>query len=283
MRNKKPFLGIFLFGLMFLVACGTTNMSDLDMEKSALGELQSSIGDVSTHHESAFDMTGAFNEGLSEKTEYGKETDKWFDTGFVISAGKKLPGERVTIQLTQHPDDLKLRYQLTERNDSLEKIDLIEEEISSSHSFEVHLPDKEGVLYLLSVEVIDENDQVEDTLLSLVGVPLQSMNAKLYTDKDTYQPNNTVTLLLENFGPTELFFGTEYFIEKYENTEWHRITFDGLDFDDVGITLKAKDIYEQSISLPELPQGDYRIVKNITSEGTELEATLATEFQISGT
>ncbi|MFT4414333.1 immunoglobulin-like domain-containing protein [Fredinandcohnia humi] len=276
--KKNAVIVLLFFGLLLLVAC--KSQSSWTLKASEFDELPNSIGNISTQHDSPFDFSGAFNEGIAEKTEYENPTEKWFLTGFSISAGNHLPGEEVQIQLEQHPDDLIIRYQLTERNASLEKINLVKEEVNTNHQFKTNLPDKEGALYLLSAEVLDKNEQVEDTLLSLVGVPLQSMNAKLYTDKEAYHPNDTVLLQLENFGPTNLSFGAPYFLERFENNKWQRLLFENKGFESIGITLEPNNIYEQSVDLPNLPQGKYRIVKSFNGEGTELDATLATNFKV---
>jgi len=266
--------------MLIVVLLSTACAPMMEKQISEFDRLPSSIGDTTVRHEPPFDLPVAFNEGLAEKTEYGEKTDKWFETGISMSAGKALPGEEVFFRLDRRSGGLTFRYRLTERNAALENIGVIKEEVTSSASFSADLPDKEGALYLLSAEALNENGEVEDTLLSLIEVPTQSVNARLYTDKEVYRGRDEMTLHLENFGPTALSFGTEYTIERFENDEWHTLRSNQV-FPAIGLAAKPGDIYKDTIRLPDLPAGDYRIVKQMRGDGTEIEAALAAYFQVS--
>ncbi|MFD0670027.1 immunoglobulin-like domain-containing protein [Cohnella sp. GCM10027633] len=249
--------------------------------KSEYNELPSSVGDTSKLHDPPFVLPLNFNEGLEHRTEYGERTNRWLGSGFAIASGKVLPGEEISVYIYRVPGDRTIRFQLTERNANLEKISLLKEEISLTGTFTANLPDKDGALYLLSAEVVNERGEVEDTLLSLIEVPPQALNAQLTTDKPEYEGSDVVLLKLENFGPTELFFGSSYQIERYEKNEWQTLTYNALVlFDMAGYTLKPGQNTIYKITLPGLPAGIYRIVKSFDGKGTQLEATLAAPFQI---
>src|SRR5699024_7705715 len=128
-----------------------------------------------------------------------------------------------------------------------------EEEIYSNQ-----LPDKENVAYLLSMEVLDQHGQVEDTLVGVLYVPFPEMNAKLTTDKEVYQRSDEqATIILENFGPTFLSLGKSYSIEKKVENEWKVVPLD-LAFEEIGIFLDPADAYEQTMDLKPLTSGEYR-------------------------
>lgn len=243
-------------------------------------ELPSSTGDVTTQHAPPFTLPINFNEDLAHRTGYVEGTNKWFRTGFSISAGKLQPAEKVIVHFRQGTADLNYRYRLTELNNSLEPIGLLKEEITSNRTFHADLPDEEGALYLLSAEVLNDNDEAEDTLLSLIEVPLQAMNAQLYTDREAYRGLDTLELQLENFGPTVLEHGAMYKIEQYENNVWRTLVFENLAFNAIGYRLNSNDTFVQPIKLPGLPKGTYRIVKEIRGEGTKLKASLAANFVV---
>lgn len=288
MRKYTVVTSLFIISII-MTACAASKEAVKPADNSMYGwtttesqhrQLPSSIGDISIQHEPAFVLPLDFNEGLAGKTEYGEQTNQWFGTGFSISAGKQLPGDQVKVQLNQHTDHLTKRYQLTERNSSFENISLIEEKTTLERHFTVDLPNKEGALYLLSAEVLNEDHKVLDTLISLLEVPPQSMNAQLYTDQAQYRGHDTVILTLENFGPTELYHGTDYYIEQYDHQVWQRLVFENIGFNAIGIRLSPHDTYEHQVRLPDLPEGTYRIVKSFEAEGTQLRATLAAEFKV---
>ncbi|MRX72647.1 hypothetical protein GJU40_10860 [Bacillus lacus] len=281
--KKLETIVFLVVGLLFLAACTHISPS-WHLKASEFDTLPNSIGDITVQHDAPFDLSEynkiSMRSEYEATTEYEDPTDKWVLKGGVISSGLHLPGDEIQIQLKHLSNGPRIRYQLTERNASLEKVGIVKEEISTNQQFKTDLPDKEGALYLLSAEVLDLNYGVEDTLLTLVEVPLQAINAKLYTDKEEYRSYDSLILQLENFGPTTLSFGVDYSIEKFENGLWKSLVFENMGFASIGIEVQPHDIFEQPVDLPRLPQGKYRIVKSFSADGTKLDATLAADFEV---
>jgi len=249
---------------------------------SELQDVPSAIGDVTAVRRPLYEPNRNGIDDWAGKTEYAEKTDKWFKTGFAISAGTMLPGEEMVVSIDRSVrDSLKYRYRLTERDAALHLVAVLKEAITTSNEFRAALPAKEGALYLLSAEVLNEQGEAEDTLLSLIEVPEQQLNARLFTDKDAYHANESVTLHLENFGPTALFFGLDYTLEVYEGGAWRALRFDNVAVPALGVSLSPGETYDQPLVLAErLPPGLYRAAKSFDAEGTKLEATLAAPFLI---
>ncbi|MEK6264945.1 MAG: hypothetical protein N2B06_09290 [Clostridium sp.] len=126
----------------------------------------------------------------SQRTEYADFTGKWFSEGngnisFGISAGVIDPNTEVSISLmamSAHGAKLvrDVRFQLTERDKEYKLLEVIEEEkvyidtiTSASYKeyFSTFLPGKEDTYYMLSTEILDENGQAEDTVVTQIYVP----------------------------------------------------------------------------------------------------------------
>ena len=126
----------------------------------------------------------------SKKTEYDDYTGNWFgegkgNIGFGISAGEMEPNTEVSVSLMAiSVDEVDLfkdvRFQLTKRDKDDNLIETIEEEntyidtISSAtykEYFSTILPDIENAYYMLSTEILGENGQVEDTVITKIFVP----------------------------------------------------------------------------------------------------------------
>jgi len=233
-----------------------------------------------------------------DSTEYDQPTGKWFYHknkgvfGYGITTGTRKTNEEYYIRLTHEKEEeislaRDIRFQLTERNHLLEKEIMIEEEtiflekISDNEViFSSHLPEKENVIYLLSVEVLAEDGQVEDTLVGLIYVPAQEMNVELLLDHDTYKvTEDELTIRLKNYGPTFLNLGTYYTIEKNIEGTWRVVPLDRT-FEDIGIHVHPNKEYTQTIDIKELTEGEYRVIKDVHADGADLSDKLAVEFMI---
>lgn len=131
----------------------------------------------------------------SQRTEYADFTGKWFGEGngnvsFGISAGIIDPNTEVSVSLmTMSAHEAKLgrdvRFQLTERDKEDKLLEVIKEEkvyidtITSAtyrEYFSAFLPDKKDTNYMLSTEILDENGQAEDTVVTRIYVPKADIN-----------------------------------------------------------------------------------------------------------
>ncbi|TFE25168.1 immunoglobulin-like domain-containing protein [Cohnella luojiensis] len=82
------------------------------------------------------------------------------------------------------------------------------------------LPQKKNVLYTLRTELIETDGTVSDSIMSIVYVPSDTINATLTTDKEVYSSDETVVLTVSDLGPMNLSFGVMYLIEKEDNGAW---------------------------------------------------------------
>jgi hypothetical protein len=221
---------------------------------------------------------------LYKKTGYAKPTGKGFGGLMVAQPGTGInkPGAEEGYYVEKIPEGRKVRLQLVERGPNLEKLKMVEEKLMlDGKGLTVKLPEKENVIYTLSAEMLNEEGNVIDSVVHVLYVPYQKMNAKLSLDKEVYEANDTMSLKLENWGPTSLFFGRPFFIERFENGTWKKVDFD-LFFTLEGLGLDEGRTFTQEINLDrmKLKPGKYRIVKEIEVTATNLKSELANEFQI---
>lgn len=303
--SKKYIVFLCLFSIILVTGCGQQNIDKRGSSESewkiGRGVLTHKLGiDPGLHDEDFIPVDTYFllSEDIIEKTEHETPTGKWFfhknrgKFGSGLSTGTKQAGEEYFVSLIGHKKDgeqlnREIQIQLTERDDQLERKDLIEDEIvyvkkitNEEKIYSSKLPDKENVTYLLSVEILDDAGNVEDTIVSIIYVPAQEINAELKMDKNIYKQSEQIaTLILENFGPTFLNLGTYYTIEKKVEETWRIVPLD-LNFNDIGIMLSPNRQYDQTIEIDQLTSGEYRIVKEFYADGIDLSATLAVEFII---
>ncbi|MFS0864855.1 immunoglobulin-like domain-containing protein [Fredinandcohnia sp. 179-A 10B2 NHS] len=280
MNYFKVFLPFTLFLVVILSACESSNINN---------DKGYSIYPVSN------DTTTITNS--SKNTEYAAPTGKWFiegggSIGFGVSAGTMKPNSEVSVSLLAHPVaevglDKEVRFQLTKRDKDNNLIEVVKEKIihiktitSEREYFSTNLPNIGNVHYILSTEILGEDGQVEDTLISSIYVPDQLIYGKLYLEKDSYSSSETLKLKLDNKGPTNLSFGLPYKIEIYKQDKWEQISID-VAFEMIGLDLKPGQTFEQNISLNQLKEeGRYRILKDISADGTDFVTTLKVVFSI---
>ncbi len=229
--------------------------------------------------------------------EFDGPTEKWFNPGplgYGISTGPVPPGSEVSIYVT--PDQkmeldnpLKIKAKLTHRDENwalMEELKSSTVTVDSVKTYNVltaKLPENQGKYYLLTAEVLGEKGEVLDTLLSKIYVPLQGISAKLTTDREVYGPQDTVIFRLVNYGPTMIHFGRPFTVEAEKNGEWVELPLD-MFFTMELIMLKPEESFEQSLNLEDFPEhfkeGRYRIVKQVSGEGTDLQEKLSVEFEV---
>lgn len=275
---------------ILLVGCG---MNEANWENGQ-GELSEQIGrsdpvndEVSAPAYSSF----VDSEKFIEKTDYNSSTGTWFGggkLGYGIPSGTMEAGANYAVILFGHDKDgvqmdRDVRIQLTNFEESelmMEDIIHVDSITGEEEIYSNQLPDEENVVYLLSMEVLGQQEQVEDTMVGVIYVPTPEINAKLTTDKAVYQQSDEqATIILENFGPTFLSLGKSYSIEKKIENEWKVVPLD-LAFEDIGIFLNPDDAYKQKMDVASLTPGEYRVIKNFNTDGFDVSATLAAEFTV---
>lgn len=295
MNFKKLFIMLLIItSLLLFAGCADFLKSETHWENGE-GELSEQIGSP----DSMKDQVSAppYNYFINpnnyiDKTEYNNSNGQWSELGYGLTSGTKKAGENFTVTLFGHNEngvliDRDIRIQLTARDEIYTKSKLIMEDIIHVNSiknkeeiYSNQLPNKENVTYLLSMEILNKKNQVEDTLVSIIYVPTPEINAKLTTDKTVYKASDEEAILkLENFGPTYLSFGKSYTIEKKINERWKIVPLD-YSFEAIGIIQNPKNINKQTIEIKKYSPGEYRVVKNFSANGLEITATLATEFTV---
>jgi hypothetical protein len=239
-----------------------------------------------------FILPDNYNENLDKKTGYGSKTGRWFlsnkggHVGFSISAGYQKNGSTVNAELNEGLPNKDVRFRLTKLDKSFRPILVLDEKILSSKkntdkiSYSKQLLQNQDVLYLLSVEVLGENKEVEDTLLSVVCVPIQELNSSMVLDKQKYTDEETMELNIKNDGPTEIMTGLPYQIQKLNMNKWE-VVHNKMAFTLQGIRVQPGEVYEQKISLKDLSEGNYRILKEVeVLQIKEPKMTLSAEFEV---
>lgn len=233
-----------------------------------------------------------------ENTEYNEPTGKWFMHngkgmfGYGLSSGTKEVGADLFVSLIGHDKegvrmDRDVRIQLSAIDESLKQLELVFEDIvhvqtvtNEEEIYTSQLPNKENVTYLLSMEILDEQNDVEDTMVSMIYVPAPEINVKLTINQDVYKKSDQeAAFTLENFGPTFLSFGKHYSIEKKVNGNWKVVPLDIM-VEEIAIYIRPYGSYKQTIDITELTPGRHRIVKMVHIDGIDLSATLAAEFML---
>lgn len=302
-KAQVVMLLIFIF-ILLLTGCGKINEGTFGNEadwEDGQGKLPEQIGSTDHMNEKGSQVLQHYFEDyvdIIEQTEYNMPTGKWFihddegEFGYGIPSGTMESGESYTIKLFSHHEDeikvdRKVRMQLTERDQQDKRSKLImedtiyldsltgEEEIYSNH-----LPKQENKIYVLSMEILDQQSKVEDTMVSMIYVPIPEINARLVADQQTYSTSDKqATVTLKNDGPTFLSIGESYVIEKKVNGSWKVVPLD-IGFEDIGILINPSDTYDQTIDIDQLTSGEYRIIKKLITDGLDLSATLSAEFTL---
>lgn len=299
-----PFLLIPLF--IFTGCAVNSNMageSDVNIEKDwplGQGQLEHSIGNEQKLDIEIYDNTLELigNEYTWEDLGLEESSGIWFigqkegPLGYSISAGVNEAGSPFFVDFFAYKTGLEtmerdVRIRLIDIEHGMERQEVIVEEVvyvrvvrENQQIYGGDLPEKENTPYVFSVEILDEKGQVEDTLVSFLYVPIPEMNASLSMKQPVYKESDAEALLqLLNYGPTILFFGESYTIEKKVVDLWREVPLQR-GFTDVGKLLLIDREYEQMIDIKQLSKGEYRVVKSISADGLDLSVVLAAEFVI---
>lgn len=256
----------------------STNFS----QKSLLGELPSKIGNLSEIKPNPYKL---LSNRLEEEREDHPPTNKWFSPGpihFGISSGLHLPHDLVEIHLENVPLNKPIRIKFTQRNQDLQILQTFEDKVVKSSTtkvdFTYSLLETENSFYILSAEVLSDGHEVEDALMTGIYVPHQEMNARIAVEQ---QKKDIMEMVLENAGPTTLFLGRFYSVERLRDNTWYVVPFNGsLAFTADGITVEPGDRFKQEIPLAGLEPGTYRVIKEVQAEGTKIKRNLASVFKI---
>lgn len=302
-RLKMAMFTFLSLLLLVLIGCAPDNAEPISQNErewqQGQGDLPGSIGNEQNLDEPVTDGPAQGNmENEWSETKYDAPTGKWFFHngegifGYGLTSGTQKAGEQFYVTLIGHGEDgdaleREVRIQLTELQNAATEQEVILDEVvyvemvhQEERIYTGYLPEKENVSYILSAEILAEDGQVEDTRVTFIYVPVPEINAALKMDQVKYSTADTeATLRLENYGPTILFLGTYYTIEKKVAGEW-RVVPSETAFEDIGILLDVDEQYEQRVDISHLDVGEYRVWKEIGAEGLDLRAILAVEFMV---
>lgn len=208
--------------------------------------------------------------------------------GYALPDGVRRPGEEVSLHLYPKGKAVQLgpvEYTLTRLDEVNHRKAVIlqreGESVGKRAYFSATLPDDAPAVYRIAAAIRDESGVILDELVGYIYVPPQEMATELTLDKKTYHPGETAVLALHNTGPTSLFFGQPYEIEKYLSGAW--VPDDSFMPDlwlHVGHFAHPGETFNQDISLAGAAPGRYRLSKEVSAQGTPLSETLYAEFEV---
>ena len=231
------------------------------------------------------------------RVEFDRPSEKWFNPGplgYGISTGPVPPGSEVSIFVTpdrkiELDNPLEITAKLTHRDEKwnlLEKLKSSTVMVDSIKTYTVltaKLPENQGEYYILTAEIIGGKGEVLDTLMSKIYVPLPGISAELTTDRKVYGPKDTVKFQVINHGPTILSFGRPFTVEALKNGVWTELPLE-MFFTMELIMLESGDTLEQTLCLQDFKEhfkeGRYRIIKQVSGEGTDIQEKLSAEFEV---
>ncbi len=222
---------------------------------------------------------------IYEKTGFPRYSGKLLSPYGVLPKGimwVSKPSDNVGYRINRLPEGKKVRVSLTELDSSLKPVRTVTNQTyDNGADFRMTLPDRSNVLYVMRLELLNDEEQTADAMLRLIAVVQDEINAKLTTDKPAYKQNDVIKFKLTNWGPTGLEFEIHYSLERLESDNWMRLNGpDTWTLQSLGVGPKGE--YEQEISLDSyrLKPGKYRVVKGVHASQGKSHAELAAPFEI---
>jgi hypothetical protein len=140
-----------------------------------------------------------------------------------------------------------------------------------------------NVYYLIIVKVIDKEEKIVDATASLIYVPIiQKINAKLVSDKKVYGKWEVMRYCLVNEGPTRIYFGLDYYVYYYNETEWTGAKWLGPGIvPTILLGAEPGQVKCFELNLNGTKPGKYMLVKEISAEGVkDGNKKLTLEFEV---
>ncbi|MGM0524091.1 MAG: immunoglobulin-like domain-containing protein [Bacillota bacterium] len=290
MKNKRRWLA--LIGLIvILTGCTEASLGDINRE------------DLYSHVERGETIDTSFEVYITQANQpealaalLGEEvlTGEWFmnnndgQVGYTTLSGYQDKNTIQPIQLFSYgdsqPEPITVRLTISQ----LEPGDAVSEgPVISETTFEnidvadrldlttVTIPESDGV-YLYRLESLRASGEVTDRVLSVFYNVLPKLDLALEVEHDT---GTEATWVLHNYGQTQVTFGVDYALEKYDDGEWRKVPLD-LTFIEIAVQLAPGETYENDFSVEELARGEYRLVKTIQVPDYGESFTLQAPFLI---
>ena len=204
--------------------------------------------------------------------------------GFGISCGYYKPGDEISVSLEVYRPEyyipgLKFSIKLFKvYNQNLVLLEYVDS-VGPYYHKKFGLPPVQGAKYLLVVEAI-MNNTVVDMIRSFIIVPIQYMDAAIYTDKQIYRAGEELTYIIVNLGSDPIIFGPYFYkIYKWIGYKWVLDT----ELTPKNIPLVAKMVYPGketgfTIPLTNASPGVYKIVTEVEGVTTGKKLNLETVF-----
>lgn len=87
----------------------------------------------------------------------------------------------------------------------------------------VKIPNESGKLYRYTVKVRDADNEVKDVRYDPLYTTFDQYNMAMKIMKDVYQKNETVTFIIENWGPNHISYSKDLEVFKKEDEEWVKV------------------------------------------------------------
>ncbi|WP_010268461.1 immunoglobulin-like domain-containing protein [Paenibacillus senegalensis] len=303
MKIKQLLTALCTFLMLMTAGCSENvqeapnrNLSETEWSEGH-GELPGQIGHVDIVQPQENWMFES-PDSVLELGGYAPPSGLWFlyngegKLGYSISGGTMRAGDEISVSVSAPSDDVlvnrRARVRLTSWEASKDEPIQLDEHIVTISTvkqqetlYSSKLPDSENAAYLLTIEILDEQDKAEDTMGRAIYVPAPEVNASWHASQDSYSGQSHADVTLYNAGPTVLTLGTYYTLEKKVGTEWRVVPFpEETVFPDIGIVIAPGQNYEQAVLIGGLDSGLYRVVKTISADGIEGSIDLAAEFRV---
>ncbi|NJP36214.1 immunoglobulin-like domain-containing protein [Alkalicoccus luteus] len=286
---RKAWFGMILL----LAACGSGELSAETEWEEGYGELPDAIESKFTHEEDILaclhDNGWTHGENFDEAADPGKRTGTWFlhdgggTFGYGWPHGIMPSGTEYEAVLFEHGEgeaDVDRKLQLTVVDySSCEAGETVVQERTGIGSFDQkktffsgEIPGPDGMLYLSELSVLHpDTGEAEDTRSGFLLTAPNEIGAALSYENDAIK--------LENTGPVPLVTGSAYTVEKRVNETWRTVPTEQA-FTDEAIAIGIGESVEETVELPELAAGEYRLVKQVHPDGFSGEYTLAIPFEV---
>ncbi|MFD0716915.1 immunoglobulin-like domain-containing protein [Paenibacillus sp. GCM10027626] len=231
-------------------------------------------------------------QALSAANDYHPISGKWFggenEFNLITSytSDETRAGNEVGAALGQVPEGRSVRFQITSRDIDGKRLQLITEYVADIKNtvdgrldFSYKIPEQPNTNYLLSIEIVSPKGVIEDTLITPIFVPPNELNARLTVKQPTKNTERT-ELSIYNAGPTDLNLGYGYSIYRKESAGW-KMTPNELAVPAIAIHVKPGESFKEQVLFPQnLQPGQYRLVKNIEGNNTDLTVNLAADINV---
>lgn len=148
----------------------------------------------------------------------------------------------------------------------------------------MQLPDIAPAAYDLTLDIITSTGQTNAARWR-VTVPEQRVDARLECRPSRVHRGEALIATIHNDGPTELFTGPSYSIDRQASDRWIAVDpFDGEEgaWSAVGLIVRPGDTLEQAVPVPRSTEpGGHRIVKHVSAETAGIQdAGLVAAFDV---